>query len=178
MSAGDDAVPDARPATDLTQPGNRWRLLAVGVVVLALIATTATLAVFRHTDTQTAHAYADAASAARDATAAILSYRPDTVADDLAEARTHLTGEFATYFDRLGTEVVLPAARQRHMSTTATVSATSVVSATDDHAVALVFANQSTTADDLPQPKTLSSSLRVELRKVDGTWLVSKFDPV
>ncbi|WP_169816292.1 hypothetical protein [Nocardia miyunensis] len=90
--------------------------------------------------------------AAADAAAAVLSYKPDTVTADLARAHSHLTGDFATYFDKLGTDVVVPAATGRHTSSTATVTATSVVSADSGHAVALVFVSQVTTADDLNQP--------------------------
>ncbi|WP_067890412.1 hypothetical protein [Nocardia vaccinii] len=56
--------------------------------------------------------------------------------------------------------------------------ATAAVSADSGHAVALVFVDQVTTADDLKQPTTMSSSLRPELVKIGEHWLVDKLDTV
>ncbi|MBB5917820.1 Mce-associated membrane protein [Nocardia transvalensis] len=156
----------------------RARIPVLVLVTAALVITTAWSLVRYREDAARASAEGEVGRAAADAAAAVLSYRPDTVADDLARARTHLGGDFATYFDELGTEVVRPAATGRHMSSTATVTATSVVSADTDHAVALVFVSQATTADDLKQPTTMSSALRLELRKSGSRWLVTKLDTV
>ncbi|MET7770575.1 hypothetical protein [Nocardia sp. NPDC005366] len=158
--------------------GKSARSLVAAVVLIASITATAWLAVTYRTDRAHDAAYAEAGPAAATAAAAVLSYAPDTVTDDLARARSHLTGDFAAYFDRLGTDVVLPAARQRHMRSEATVTASSVVSATSDHAVALVFLSQVTTADDLARPTTVSSTLRLELTKVGHHWLVTELDSV
>jgi Mce-associated membrane protein len=51
------------------------------------------------------------------------------------------------------------------------------VSATENHAVVLVFVNQTTTiGTDAPTAST--STVRVTLDKVDDRWLISQFDPV
>jgi Mce-associated membrane protein len=47
-----------------------------------------------------------------------------------------------------------------------------------DRAVVLLFINQSTTSTDKPEPAQTSSSVLVSLSKVNGSWLISKFDPV
>jgi Mce-associated membrane protein len=73
--------------------------------------------------------------------------------------------------------VVIPGAKQQHVSTTATVPAAASVSATPDHAVTLLFVNQSATVDKSP-PTDTTSSVRVTLDKVGGRWLISGFDPV
>ena len=43
-------------------------------------------------------------------------------------------------------------------------------------AVVLVFVNQNTTSKE--NPDGVASSVKVSLNKVDGTWLISSFDPV
>lgn len=157
----------------------RRRPAAVAAVVIVALVIATVWSVLRYRgDAALSDADREVGPAAADAAAAVLSYKPDTVAADLARAHSHLTGDFATYFDKLGSEVVIPAANARHMSSTATVTATSVVSADSQHAVALVFVNQVTTADDLKQPTTMSSSLRLELVKIGEHWLVDKLDTV
>jgi Mce-associated membrane protein len=47
-----------------------------------------------------------------------------------------------------------------------------------DSAVVLVFVDQSTTSKDKPDPSMAASSVLVTLTKVDGKWLITKFDPV
>jgi len=154
----------------------RWSLVTAATLTTCLAAATAWFGFGYHSDKAISAAQDQAGPAAAEAVAAILSYRPDTVAADLARARSHLGGDFAGYFDKLGTDVVTPAATRRHMSSKATVTATSVVSADVQRAVALVFVDQLTTADDLAQPTTTSSSLRLELRRTDGRWLVTELD--
>lgn len=156
----------------------RWRGICIGLVVTGLAVSTSWLGLIHRGDAAAAEARETVAPAAAEAARAVLSYKPDTVTDDLARARSHLYGDFASYFSRLGTDVVIPAAQQRHMSSTATVTATSVASADRTEAVALVFVNQVTTSADQQQPTVTSSSLRLRLVRVDGRWLVTELDTV
>jgi Mce-associated membrane protein len=115
--------------------------------------------------------------AATDSTIAILSYRPDTVEQDLTGAADHLTGGFRQQYTQLVSDVVAPGAKQQHISAVATVPAAASVSATENHAVVLVFINQTTTiGNDAPTQTT--SSVRITLEKVHDRWLISQFDPV
>jgi Mce-associated membrane protein len=115
--------------------------------------------------------------AATDSTIAILSYRPDSVERDLRGAADRLTGGFRQQYTQLVSDVVAPGAKQQHISAAATVPVAASVSATQNHAVVLVFVNQTTTiGNDAPTQTT--SSVRVILDKVDGRWLISQFDPV
>jgi Mce-associated membrane protein len=115
--------------------------------------------------------------AATDSTIAILSYRPDTVDRDLMGATGRLTGDFRQQYIQLVSDVVAPGAKQQHISAVATVPAAAGVSATENHAVVLVFINQTTTiGNDVPTQTT--SSVRVTLEKVCDRWLISQFDPV
>jgi Mce-associated membrane protein len=115
--------------------------------------------------------------AASDNTVAILSYKPETVDQDLKGAADRLAEPFRQQYTQLVKDVVAPGAKQQHISAVATVPAAASVSATGKHAVVLVFIDQTTTiGNDAPTQST--SSVRVNLDNVDGRWLVSQFDPV
>lgn len=118
-----------------------------------------------------------AVQAATEDTIAMLSYQADTVDRDLRSAQDRLTGDFRDAYTRLITDVVIPGAKQQHISAVATVPAAASVAASENHAVVLVFVNQTTTIGNQP-PSATTSSVRVTLDKVDGRWLVSKFDPI
>lgn len=122
-------------------------------------------------------AVADSVAAAREAAVKILSYRSDTVEQDLAAARAELTGAFLESYAKLADTVVIPGARQRKMSAEAKVAAAASVSADTAHAVVLLFIDQTTVTGDQP-PTFMPSTVRVQLDNVDGRWLVSGFDPV
>ena len=119
----------------------------------------------------------ESVAAAKDGTIAILSYQPDTADKDLGGARDRLSGTFKDSYTQLTHDVVIPGAKQRHISAVATVPAAASVSATWSHAVALVFVNQTVVVGTDP-PSGTASSVRVTLDKVDGRWLISGFDPV
>jgi Mce-associated membrane protein len=115
--------------------------------------------------------------AASDSTIAILSYKPETVDRDLKAAADRLAEPFRQQYTQLVNDVVAPGAKQQHITAVATVPAAASVSATGKHAVVLVFVDQTTTiGNDAPTQST--SSVRVNLEKVDGRWLISQFDPV
>jgi Mce-associated membrane protein len=115
--------------------------------------------------------------AASDSTIAILSYKPETVDRDLKAAADRLAEPFRQQYTQLVNDVVAPGAKQQHITAVATVPAAASVSATGKHAVVLVFVDQITTiGNDAPTQST--SSVRVNLEKVDGRWLISQFDPV
>ncbi len=118
-----------------------------------------------------------AIQAARESTAALLSYRPGTVERDLDAARDRLTGGFKESYTSLTRDLVIPGAKQKQVSAVATVQAAAPVSAKPNHAVVLVFVSQTTT-EGSGAPAVTASSLRVTLDKIDGRWLISGFDPV
>ena len=119
----------------------------------------------------------EAIQAAKDSTVALLSYNPDTVEQQLTDARSLLTGEFRDSYTTLTNDVVIPGAEQQRISAVATVPRAASVSTEIGHAVVLVFVNQTVVVDNAEPTATLSS-VRVILDKVDGKWLISKFDPV
>ncbi|BBY02430.1 hypothetical protein ACKUVQ_14115 [Mycobacterium seoulense] len=119
----------------------------------------------------------ESVAAAKDSTVAILSYQPDTVDKDLTAARDRLTGKFKDSYTQLVHDVVMPGARKDHISAIATVPAAASVSATPNHAVVLVFVNQTVTVGN-DAPTDTASTVRVTLDKSGGRWLISSFDPV
>jgi Mce-associated membrane protein len=119
----------------------------------------------------------ESVQAAKDSTISMLSYKPDTVEQQLHAARDLLTGEFRDSYTSLTNDVVIPGAKQKQISAVATVPAVASVSAKPDHAVVLVFVNQTVVVGQ-GAPSDTASSVRVALDKVDGRWLISKFDPV
>jgi Mce-associated membrane protein len=130
-------------------------------------------------DKQTDDAVAQSAvNAARDGTVALLSYKPDTLNQDFAAAKSHLTGDFLNYYDQFTKEVVTPAAQTKGVTTTAQVAGAAVSELNPDKAVVLVFINQATTSKERPDPAMASSSAKVSLAKVHGEWLITKFDPL
>ena len=160
---------------------NGWlRPLTLGVLpaVIVLLGAGAGLLAWQdrsHRAVETART--ESVQAAGDATVAILSYKSDTVEQDLRKASDRLTGGFLESFTDLVNKFVIPGAREKKISAAAQVSAAASVSATADRAVVLVFVNQAVTVEG-GAPSGTASSVRVTLDKVDDRWLVSAFDPV
>lgn len=119
-----------------------------------------------------------AMQAASTGTVRLLSYNPDTLQQDFSAAEALLTEPFLTYYKQFTSQIVAPAARQKHVTTSATVVRAGVESLTSQKAAILVFVNQTTTSQDTPQPMVSASSVRVGMATVNGSWLIGSFDPV
>jgi Mce-associated membrane protein len=179
---GDDTV-DGDEADDAQDdhgaPFSRGRLLVVALPALALILALGVgyLKWLDGTARESRAAAEQSIRAASDSTIAILSYKPESVDQELKAAADRLSEPFRQQYTQLVNDVVAPGAKQQHISAVATVPAAASVSATGKHAVVLVFVDQTTTiGSDAPTQST--SSVRVSLDKVDGRWLISQFDPV
>jgi Mce-associated membrane protein len=120
---------------------------------------------------------AESVRTAVDGTIALLSYRPETVQNELEAAKGRLTGTFVDAYASLIHDVVIPGAQQKKISAVASVPAVASVSTSSDRAVVLVFVNQTVDVGQDP-PTNTASSVRVTLERVDGRWLISQFDPV
>jgi Mce-associated membrane protein len=185
----DAAISDEADAEDEAQEGKpakaklriSWpRVLAYGLLPgLALIlAAAGGFLKWQDSSARAAQlARIESVAAAKDSTIALLSYKSDTVEKDLEAAKNRMTGAFKESYSQLINDVVIPGAKRGHISTTATVPAAASVSATANHAVTLLFVNQTAVVDKDP-PTDSVSSVRVTLDKVDGRWLISGFDPV
>lgn len=113
--------------------------------------------------------------AAKDSAIALLSFRSDCIEKDVAAARERLTGGFRDSYTQVTQEALIPNAKEQHVSAIAHVPAAASVSATENHAVVLVFVDQMVTIGNSP-PADSSSSVRVILDKSGERWLVSGFD--
>jgi Mce-associated membrane protein len=129
----------------------------------------------RATDAATAKA---AVSAASEGTVAVLSYSPDTLDRDFSSAKSHLTGDFLSYYDQFTQQIVAMAAKQKSVKTTAVVLRAALSEFHPDSAVVLLFVNQSSQSKDRPEPALTSSSVQVTLARVGGNWLISTFNPL
>ena len=127
------------------------------------------------TDPSVARAVAKAAS---DGTVALLSYSPESLDKDFAAAKSHLSGDFLSYYDQFTEQIVAPAAKQKSLKTTARVMGAAVSELHPDSAVVLVYIDQSTTSKDRPDPSMAASSVLVSMTRVNGNWLITKFEPV
>lgn len=115
--------------------------------------------------------------AATDGTIKMLSYRPDTVDQDLAAARDWLTGHLKDSYGSLTHDVVAPGSKQKQISAIAAVPAVALVSASANHATVLVFVDQTITVGN-DAPTSTASRVRVTLDKIAGRWLIAGFDPI
>lgn len=114
---------------------------------------------------------------AKDSTVKMLSYKPDTVEQDLGAARDLLTGAFRDSYTQLTHDVVIPGSKEKQISAVASVPAVASISATPNHAEALVFVNQTVLVGN-GGPTATASSVKVTLDKVGDRWLISGFDPI
>jgi Mce-associated membrane protein len=114
--------------------------------------------------------------AATEGTIALLSYNPDTVQTTLTAARDRLTGPFRDSYTSLTNDVVIPGAQEKKISAAATVPAASSVTASENHAVVLVFVDQSVIVGN-DAPSATASAVQVTLDKTGDRWLISGFDP-
>jgi Mce-associated membrane protein len=122
-------------------------------------------------------AQSQSVTAATEGTVALLSYQAASVDKQLTAARDRLTGSFRDSYGALIHDVVIPGAQQKQISAVATVPAAASVSATRDHAVVLVFVDQSVTVG-ADTPTSTASSVKVTLDRIGDRWLISDFTPV
>ncbi|WP_232375386.1 twin-arginine translocation pathway signal [Mycolicibacterium baixiangningiae] len=176
----DEVSTDSAAAAPKRRVPARWRLILTVLVAAASVGLAGVLYLTQYrTDVQTDEAATSAAvRAASEGTVALLSYKPGSADTDLAAAKTHLTGEFLNYYGTFSDEILLPAAKERAVSTEASVVRAADAEIHPDTAKVLVFVNQTTTSRERPDASQTASSVMVSLMKVDGRWLISAFDPI
>ncbi|MFD7319671.1 hypothetical protein ACFV9D_01055 [Streptomyces sp. NPDC059875] len=189
-----EASPDPKPkrtpkstakATAQTagRPGRLGAVLAV-LVVLGVVATAMLGWKYREAE-RTAQARTAALTAAHKAAPAVLSYDYRHLDRDFAAARTHLTDPFLDQYAKTTHTVVAPTAKQYRGVVKATVAkppggdaapAASVVSASPDRAVILLFMNQLTTSTQVTTPRLDLNRVRMTLISTPQGWKVSALD--
>jgi Mce-associated membrane protein len=156
----------------------RWRPILLTVLLIAATGWAAYLFYFdyrpdQQTDNAAAH---EVISAASDGAVALLSYSPDSLSRDIDNAKSRLTGDFQASYKQFTEQVVAPAAQRGQITTTVRVIRAAMAELHPNSAVVLVFISQKTTSKDKPEPVKTTNSVRVALTKVNGSWLISKFD--
>jgi Mce-associated membrane protein len=156
----------------------RWRPILLTVVVLA---TTGFAAGYFHsvyrpdlqTDSVVAH---QAVKAASEGAVALLSYSPDTLDRDISNAKSRVTEHYLAYYQQFADQIVGPAAQRGRVTTAATVVRAAPAELHPNSAVILVFVKLKSASNQTREPILTSSSVRVTLTKVSGSWLIEKFD--
>lgn len=178
--AAADAKPTAKKTAKPVRPVDWARVVGYGVLPgLALVLALAA-GFLKYVDNSVRSsdvARAESMQVAKDSTIALLSYQPDKVKQQLNDARNLLTGDFQNSYTSLINDVVIPGAEQKKISAVATVPAAASVSADPNHAVVLVFVNQ-TVIVGADAPTDTASSVKVTLDKHGDKWLISEFQPV
>jgi Mce-associated membrane protein len=177
--------PAPRPSSRIKRVGRvlrrgvaQWRaiLLTMALIAATGFATGYFYFVYRpdvQTDDAATHQVIKAAS---DGAVALLSYSPETLTRDFNDAKSRLTENYLHYYQQFAEKVVGVAAMRGQVTTTATVIKAAVSEMHPNPAVVLLFLKQKTTSKDKPDPVITSSSLKVELTKVNGSWLIENFE--
>jgi Mce-associated membrane protein len=158
----------------------RWRSIVATTFVVAAVGVTAGVYFILYRPDQrvgdaTAHRAVQAAS---DGAVAVLSYSYDHLNRDFDNAKSHLTGDFLAYYNKFTDNVVAPTAQKGQLTATAKVIRAAVSDLHPDSAVVLIFVDQTTASVQKKDPEKARSSVLVTLTKVNGSWLIAKFDPV
>jgi Mce-associated membrane protein len=153
-------------------------LLAVALVASAGVAAWLYFQQYRPDQETSAAAAGVALDAAKNGTVALLSYAPDSLDKDFAAAKSHLTGDFLSYYTQFTEQIVTPAAKQKSVKTSAAVVREALSELHPDSAEVLVFINQNTTSKENPDGSFAASAVKVGLKKINDAWLISSFDPV
>ena len=173
--SADSAAVDAKPDTHRV---NWLRVLVYGLLpgLALLLAMAAGFLKWKDTSIRDADvARSQSIMAARDSAIALLSFRSGTIESEVEAVRERLTGGFLETYTQVTREVLIPNAKERHVSAAATVPSAASVSATGNHAVVLLFVDQTVKIGDF-SPADASTSVRVTLDKIGDRWLVSGFD--
>nr|WP_307660385.1 hypothetical protein [Streptomyces sp. V1I1] len=169
------------------RPGGRRRGLVTAVLAVLVVAGLVAVTVlgWKYGDArQTERARAQALATAQKAAPVILSYDHRHLDRDFDAARAHLTGSFRDEYRRTTTKVVAPTAKKYKGVVKATVvkpagggaPAASVVSASPDRAVVLLFVNQVTSSTQISGPRVDLNRVRMTLTLTSGGWKVSAVD--
>lgn len=163
--------------------GRRLLTLVLGVLLPAALVATAVLGWQYRDGRRTESARTQALTAAQKAAPVVLSYDYRHLDKDFARARTHLTGGFHAEYGKTTKAVVGPTAKKYRAVVKATIAApatgtpaASVVSASPDKVVVLLFINQVTESTQVSGARVDLNRVRMTMTHTDGGWKVSGVD--
>ncbi|MEU6218286.1 hypothetical protein ABZ845_12325 [Streptomyces sp. NPDC047022] len=171
-------------STPSRRVGRNVLTTVLGLVLVAALVMAAVLGWQYRQGRQAEQARGEALAAARKAAPVVLSYDYRHLDRDFARARALLTGHFRDQYGRTTKTVVAPTATTYHGVVKATVAtpsdggtpAASVVSATPDKAVVLLFVDQVTQSTQVPEPRLDLNRVRLTLTRTSDGWKVSGVD--
>lgn len=170
------------------KPGKsgRRRLLTalLGVLLVAGLVAVAVLGWQYRDGRRTEAARTEAVAAARKAAPIVLSYDYRHLDRDFAKARAHLTGDFRSEYGKTTKTVVGPTAKKYRGVVRATIAApasggtpaASVVSASPDEVVVLLFVNQVTESTQVSGSRVDLNRVRMTMSRTTDAWKVSAVD--
>ncbi|MFF6912518.1 hypothetical protein [Streptomyces sp. NPDC012466] len=178
---------DAPQEPSEARPGGRRRPLTFLLAVLLVLGLVALAALgWQYRDGRlTETARAEALAAARKAAPIVLSYDYRRLDKDFSRARAHLTGDFRDEYGTTTKTVVAPTAQKYHGVVKATVAApgssggtpaASVVSASPDKVVVLLFVNQVTESTQVSGARVDQNRVRMTMDRTGDGWKVSALD--
>ncbi|MZF84210.1 hypothetical protein [Streptomyces sp. SID5643] len=166
--------------------GGRRRLLTLLLAVLLVAGLVALAALGRqYRDGRlTETARTEALTAARTAAPIVLSYDYRHLDKDFSRARAHLTGDFRDEYGKTTKTVVAPTAEKYRGVVKARVAApgsggapaASVVSASPDRVVVLLFVNQVTESTQVSGSRVDQNRVRMTMSRTGDQWKVSAVD--
>lgn len=151
-------------------------LLAALALVVALTILAGLLVLQARADDRVEEARAEARAAAESSAVTLLSYDHRRLDRDFAAAKKLLTGGFADDYANTTKSVVRPTAEQVKAVVTAEVVSSSVVRASENRVVVLLFVDQTTTSTRVEGPQVDLNRVRMRLVRSGGQWLVSGVD--
>jgi Mce-associated membrane protein len=157
---------------------NWSRVLVYGLVPTFVLLLAIAAGLLKWHDSSIRHierARGQSVAAAKESTDAILTFRYDTIAHDVAATRERLTGGFLDTYAKRTQQELIPHAKQERIVATASVPDAAPETTTPNHAVVLVFILQNVKIGDAPLSES-GSSARVTLDKIGERWLISDFD--
>ncbi|MFH9063021.1 hypothetical protein ACH4GM_17645 [Streptomyces coeruleorubidus] len=167
-------------------PGARRRPLTLLLAVLLVVGLVALAALgWQYRDGRLSEtARTEALAAARKAAPVVLSYDYRRLDKDFSRARAHLTGDFRDEYGKTTKTVVAPTAEKYHGVVKATVAApgsggtpaASVVSASPDKVVVLLFVNQVTESTQVSGARVDQNRVRMTMDRTGDGWKVSAVD--
>lgn len=108
----------------------------------------------------------------------LLTYRHESVAEEMDEALNNVTGSFADDYRALVTDMIVPVSRERQLSTDAVVVQSGIVDTSSEDVTFLLFVDQASTSADAPGTRRDVSRIEVTVRNIDGQWKITRLDAV
>ena len=153
------------------RPKTLW--IAIAVLAVGLVALNVGLLRERQSGERVEVARSDAVRSAKTLVPTVLSYDYRRLDADLAKAKASTTGRFATEYAGVVDGSLRQVAAKDEVVSKASVTGSSLVTATEDRAVVLLFVTQSTTRAGAKVPTISTSRVQASLALRGGDWLVA-----